>query len=65
MNKTCENCKFRLPDEDDYSICLRYPPVDVLDAKATMVSQFPLVKNHWWCGEWKPKEEGASDGLCG
>ena len=53
----CQNCVFWLADENDHGICRRYPPTSILDATQTMISQFPLVKNEWCCGEWKINSE--------
>lgn len=61
MRKACENCAFRVSDRAGYGICHRYPPASILNAKADMMSQFPLVKDGWWCGEWKPEEKEDPD----
>lgn len=49
--KTCKDCKFfNLLEEYKSEIngqCRFYPPVKC---------GFPMVKDYWWCGKYKPKK---------
>ena len=49
MEEQCKKCKFFGP----FAQCRRYPPS--VDFK-TDNDQFPIVKEDWWCGEFKYKE---------
>ena len=60
MNKKCENCLYyacvKYRSEKIFEECRRFPPQMSLDCCDAPFTDFPEVKKHWWCGEFKPKE---------
>lgn len=51
MSESCKICKFIDGAEEGYvKRCLRFPPV--------IKNDWPHVKDHDWCGEWK---DGSKD----
>lgn len=68
---SCPVCKFVNKLADGTLLCQRFPPtVESLNVMMQHpatgqpvphvmgnVTQFPQVKNEYWCGEWKPRVE--------
>jgi hypothetical protein len=50
--ETCKDCRFwewdKEPSEIKYGICHRYPK---------MVEDYVLVKENYWCGEFKSRSQ--------
>jgi hypothetical protein len=43
--RTCRFCYSATIGGRDYTVCRMNPP------------PFPGTQEHWWCGQWQPKEE--------
>lgn len=61
---SCKDCKYgSISREDDIppsGNCYRYPPtpgeIDLGDGEKLVISQYPRVYEHNWCGEFKAKD---------
>lgn len=54
-NQECSNCKFYSGDR--HGICRRYPPKIIgFDSMDNQNSEFPVVDQDDWCGEWEMDE---------
>jgi len=57
MKERCEICYYRFSTAGHSDgICRRYPPVIDFESKFT-TSVYPVIMNHFWCGEFKHKDK--------
>ena len=48
----CRICRYFQREGDTKGLCLRYPPT--VHDRANAITDFPVVSDHWWCGEFTP-----------
>ena len=57
MTQSCEGCKFSLliAERPDQVFCRRYPPTVLPRLDGDLGMEFPQMKLHGWCGEYRAK----------
>jgi hypothetical protein len=60
----CKTCVFfrEFTEPEAAGDCVRYPPVPLLSEKTKEIATtYPIVKEHWGCGEHPRKRPGKLD----
>lgn len=69
IEEKCQNCKYFLPVDKERGFCRRFPATVLLvksnevevtpgemENQISSSSNFPVMMNVGWCGEWKQRE---------
>ena len=55
-NRICNICQFYEPEDEDFGLCHRYPPI--YDSRQSeQCTNFPVTEKFQTCGEWRLDED--------